>query len=152
MTNATTIIQQQSRRDSYATCGSTTNNQRRHLAMAETFSCYIVGDRTSMVFEEVIRHGGKVLQGHGWRSFSQTRSIVARRLHSSLVEDKPTVLWIHLDSAQAFAQSVMHNIRVVNLSPLIAEQERSGRMVVLEGSWSEVNWTTVSRQLMGIDS
>ena len=60
-----------------------------------------------------------------------------------------TTLWIHLDSRQAYAQNPIHRTSVKQLAVLAAAQEQAGRMVVLEGSYSEVNWHSAAQQLLG---
>ena len=116
------------------------------------FSCYLIGDRTAVVQDVIKRHGGEVMQAHGWHPFRGRRSATGNRLLHTLAKDLPTVLWIHLDSRQAYTQNPMHHTAVKQLASIVGEQQRAGRMVVIEGSWAEVNWNSAARQLMGPSS
>ena len=99
---------------------------------APTF--YVVGDRTLMIQKAINANGGKILQVLGWQAFRSSRNPVGRRLLSSLQVDKPTVLWIHLDCRQAYAQAKLHTTSTSNVTSLVSEQDRDNRMVVIEGS------------------
>ena len=116
---------------------------------AKAFTCLVVGDRTVCVHDAIVRHGGQILQSVGWTPFRNRRSAVVEQVVSSLPMLKPTVLWIHLDSRQAYAQNPIHKTSVKQLAVLAAAQEQAGRMVVLEGSYSEVNWHSAAKQLLG---
>ena len=116
---------------------------------AKAFTCLVVGDRTVCVHDAIVRHGGQILQSVGWTPFRNRRSAVVEQVVSSLPMLKPTVLWIHLDSRQAYAQNPIHKTSVKQLAMLAAAQEQAGRMVVLEGSYSEVNWHSAAKQLLG---
>ena len=119
---------------------------------AAKFTCYVIGDKTVCVHDAIVRHGGQVLQSVGWHPFRTRRSAVCNQLLSSLPAAKPTVLWVHLDSRQAYAQRPLHTSAAAQLATLVSQQEKSGRMVVLEGSWSEVNWGAAAQQLLGANA
>ena len=84
------------------------SNDKSDQSLAN-FTCYVIGDRTVVAQDVIRRHGGRVLQAHGWHPFKARRSAVGRRLLSTIPMDKPTVLWIHLDSGQAYAQNRLHH-------------------------------------------
>ena len=72
------------------------------------FTLYVIGDKTIIVQDVLVRHGAVVLQAHGWTPFRARRSAIADRLASSINTDKPDILWIHLDSKQSYAQNPIH--------------------------------------------
>ena len=114
---------------------------------AKAFTCLVVGDRTVCVHDAIVRHGGQILQSVGWTPYRNRRSAVAEQLVSTLPMLKPTVLWIHLDSRQAYAQNPIHRTSVKQSAVLSAAQEPAGLMVALEGPCSEVDWYPAARQL-----
>ena len=103
-----------------------------------------------MVVQDVInRHQGRVLQSHGWAAFRARRGPTSRALISRAEADKPDVIWVHLDSSKAYAQNQLHQTAAKELTQLLLMQERTGRKVVVEGSWSELNWMSMAKYLLG---
>jgi hypothetical protein len=119
---------------------------------SSTFSCYVIGDRTAVVQDVLNRHGGKVTQSHGWSSMKGRRSTVLRQLMSSIVVDKPSLLWVHVDSGKANAQNTLQQLVAQHIAKLISMQADGGRQVIVEGSFSEVNWSSMAKLLLGNDA
>ena len=89
----------------------------------KALTCLVVDDQLGYVQDAIVRHGGQILQSVGWTPFRNRRSAVAEQVVSSLPMLKPTVLWIHLDSRQAYAQNPIHKTSVKQLAVLAAAQE-----------------------------
>ena len=117
-----------------------------------TSTCYVIGDRTAVIQDVLVRHGGTISQAHGWQVFKGRRCATLRQLHSSIVVDKPAVLWVHVDSGKADAQNKLTQQSARHIAKLISLQAEGGRQVIIEGSWSEVNWTSMSKMLLGNDA
>ena len=115
--------------------------------VAEQWTCYVIGDKTVVVHDCLRRHGAVILQSVGWQPFRCRRSPQAQVLLSAIEVDKPKVVWLHLDARQSYVQTPLHHRCTEKLSQLISIQERSGRAVVIEGSWSEVNWSPTLKQM-----
>ena len=71
---------------------------------------------------------------------------------SSIVVDKPSLLWVHVDSGKADAQNKHQQVSARQLAKLISQQSESGRQVVVEGSFAEVNWSSMAKMLLGNDA
>ena len=119
---------------------------------ATTFTCYVIGDRTAVVQDVLRRHGATIMQSHGWQALKGRRSSTLRQLLSSIVVDKPLLLWVHVDSGKADAQNKLQQVSSRHLANLIGQQSGGGRKVIVEGSFAEVNWTSMGKMLMGNDA
>ena len=110
-------------------------------------TCYIIGDRTPVVQDVLVRHGVRVLQSHGWQTFRSKRSTILSMLLSVLPSDKPDFIWLHLDGRQSYAQTPLHRQATGGLSKLFSQAEQSRCMIVIDGPHHEVNWNQTLRQL-----
>ena len=85
------------------------------------FTCWIIGSKTVSVFDTITRNNGEVLQCVGWNPFKAKRSATVDKLLSSINEVKPTVLWVHLDSAQAYAHGPLQKRVLGQLAAIVAK-------------------------------